>query len=172
MRFTALLLALCCSIGLVGAQPRYLPIPGYNVGLPAHGAYYQAWYRGQPALILAIPGSSTIATVFDPAYLPPGTQRVQLRIREFWVFDPRACAVGSQFFFQETIPTAMVPWGAIGTPGANWYPRPFELGLSPGDPGYSNWRLNYCNPGGCHSRCGPFDVEPLLEAYLITIAML
>jgi len=169
MRIAALLFAVVSLLGGVKAQAAYPPIPGYDVGLPTHGAYYVTWYRGAPAMILAIPGATTIATVHDHERLPPGTQRVSLHIREFWVFDPRPCVVGTPIFLQETYPTAIEPFGVMAIAGANGFARPFELFLAGGDPGYSNWRLNYCSAIGCRSRCGAWDREPMLEAYLITV---
>jgi hypothetical protein len=171
MRLFALLAVFVALLGGLRAQTTYPPIPGYDVGLPPHGAYYTTWYRGMPAMILAIPGHSTIATKHDVEFLPPGTQRVSLHVREFWVFDARPCIVGTPVFLQETYPTGIVPLGAMSVAGANAFAHPFELFLASGDPGYSNWRLSYCSPAGCMSRCGAWDREPQLEAYLITIAM-
>ncbi len=168
MRLFTLLFALCCALAPAQAVPSYPPVRGYDVGFPTDAAYFTTWHHGELALVLAIPGDRDIATVFARNLLPPETRHVEVVIHEFWVYEPRTCAVGNPVFFQETYPGSIVPFGAIQFPGANSFHHPFNLFLSPGDPGFSNWKLEYCDTLGCHDACAQPSRNPLIEAYVIT----
>lgn len=169
MRLISLPLVLSLTLGIATAQPSYPRIPGYDVGFPTEAAYFTAWHRGQPALIMAIPGDRSIATVFSEQVIPPGARHVRVTIHEFWVFEPRPCALGTPVYFQETYPSGVQAWGAIHEIGVNAFRHPFDLFFSPSDPGYSNWSLSYCDAAGCGGRCGTGAQNPLIEAYLITL---
>ncbi|MGE0142204.1 MAG: hypothetical protein AB7I19_10120 [Planctomycetota bacterium] len=155
----------------LAAQPSYLPIRGYDIGFPPDAMWFSTSYRGQPAMVMSILGDRDIATAYDPRVLPPGTRHVRLSIREFAVYEPRPCALGTPLFFQETFPSGALPWGSITDIGFNYFPRPIDLFFSPGDPAYSNWRLTYCDAAACYSPCFPGDHTPLIETYLVTFAI-
>ena len=94
-RVGQIIVAVLCLSAVAAAQP-FSPLPGYNVGINPGAFVAQVQWQGQPALLLLVPGNESIATFYDPRLMHAGSREVHFSLERWAVYEPNACAVGTE----------------------------------------------------------------------------